>query len=832
MIKHQGIQLSIILVTAASISGGLASAIEKVQIDSSSGAPRIVVDGKPVRARMFWGVPGARPLRVGPSAQTITFDFSPVEDEPGHASMHFRFGQTPGEIFIDDIRVTDLDANADVIPPLHFVHPGDFDGEWNVWPPASQNTVGTVKVEQSGKNASGLGLHVSIKSPADGQWPDFHINHHSDLSLRKDHHYHVSFVARAEPPRALTVAFYGPTFQRLGGPGDVFERQIRLAAAADVPFVSFPMEVPWPKPGEQPDFSPADAMCRHVLSANPAALLVPRIDVNAPAWWMEAHPDELMAWDDGPHPERRASPASGIYRREAAEKLSALVMHLESTLGAHIAGYHPTGQNTGEWFYQDAWEKGLNGYGASDRDGFRAWLKSRYGTDAALRAAWRDDTVSLESATVPPPAARRASPAGPLRDPVTERPLIDFAEFQQRSMADCVCDVAAAVRRATGGRKLIFFFYGYEFEFGVLANNAGTSGHYDLRHLLDCPDIDVICSPISYFDRGLGQGAPAMSPAESVAVAGKMWLDEDDTHTYLASGNFPGIADHVDSAEKTEQELLRNTGQCAIRNFGTWWMDLGSSGWFDDPALWEQMKKLNRLDSALLAHPSPFRPEVAAVIDERSVMRAGQGSVSITGPCVSEARRALGQMGAPYGQYLLDDVTAGRVHPKMYVFLSAWRLDAEQRRQLLAVTRGATRVWCYAPGWQEEHTTSIDAMRELTGFQLKRVSGIEVHAEPTGAGKLAGLGQALGEHRVVQPLFAVSDASPDESLAHYSDGSCAIAMRKSGSGIDLFVGPPGLSSDLLRIAAREAGVHLFTQTDCNVYANGPFIVVHPASDGR
>ena len=56
-------------------------------------------------------------------------------------------------------------------------------------------------------------------------------------------------------------------------------------------------------------------------------------------------------------------------------------------------------------------------------------------------------------------------------------------------------------------------------------------------------------------------------------------------------------------------------------------------------------------------------------------------------------------------------------------------------------------------------------------------------------------------------------------------------MRQTADGWSLFVGPPGLTSQLLRLAARQAGVHLFTQTDCNVYANGPYLVLHAAQDG-
>ena len=63
-----------------------------------------------------------------------------------------------------------------------------------------------------------------------------------------------------------------------------------------------------------------------------------------------------------------------------------------------------------------------------------------------------------------------------------------------------------------------------------------------------------------------------MSATESVALAGKMWINEDDTHTYLATGGQPGSMDHVTTLEQTNQELTRNVAQEALRNFGTWWM--------------------------------------------------------------------------------------------------------------------------------------------------------------------------------------------------------------------------------------------------------------------
>jgi hypothetical protein len=187
-------------------------------------------------------------------------------------------------------------------------------------------------------------------------------------------------------------------------------------------------------------------------------------------------------------------------------------------------------------------------------------------------------------------------------------------------------------------------------------------------------------------------------------------------------------------------------------------------------------------------------------------------------------------MGAPYGQYLIDDVWAGLVDAKLLVFLDAWRLDAAQRKGLLAATRGKAKVWCYAPGYLDGNQPSLDAMRELTGFQMKQLSGVVAQAQPTAAGKAAGV-EAFGINRALKPLFAAADATPEETLATYPDGSAAIALRQTADGPSLFVGVPGLTSSLLRIIAKRAGVHLYTNTDCNVTANGPFLVLHGAADG-
>ncbi|MBV9470636.1 MAG: beta-galactosidase, partial [Abitibacteriaceae bacterium] len=671
-----------------------------VRVDATRGAPRLLVNNQPVRARMFFGIQQSAPLMVVPGREQTSFDFTANESEPATATMHFRFGQTAGEVYLDNIRVTDLTTQQDVIPLCNFEDgPNSFTRDWTYWPQGEQNTVGKIQVEPGVGEGGSAGLHISLKAPANGQWPDFHIYHQPHLALTQGHRYRVSFWLRVDHPREVHVAFYRPgaNFVFLGGPPGYFESQIKLAASAGVNFVSFPIGLPWPAPGQPVDWAEVDNICATVLAANPQALLLPRIPMDPPGWWQQAHPDEIMRWEDeaGKAHRKVAVVSSALYRHDAGERLAALVTHLEAKFGEHVAGYHPSGQNTGEWFYEDTWGNALSGYAPADQAAWRQWLRVRYATDAALQTAWQDAAATFATATVPAPALRHAAPAGVLRDPTRERALTDFAEFQQERMADCVCDFARVVRQASQGRKLVVFFYGYVFEFGAVHTGASTAGHYGLRRVLNSPDIDVLCSPISYFDRGLDGGAPSMTAAESVALAGKMWLNEDDTATYLSSGDAPGWTEKVTTLADTNAELVRNVGQEAIRNFGTWWMDLGSSGWFNDPGMWDALARLKALDEPLLQQPTPYHPEVAAVLDLRSMCHVAEGGEIVTRPAVYEARKPLGRTGAPYGQYLLDDVIARRVQSKLYVFLNAWCLSAAQRAGILQATRGSTRIWCY-----------------------------------------------------------------------------------------------------------------------------------------
>ncbi len=145
-----------------------------VRVDATGGAPRLLVDGKPVRARMFFGIPGSAPIAVPAGPNQIAFDFA-ASKSTDTGTMHFRLGNKPGSVDLDDIRVVDLDDGREVLPRCDFENgPASLARAWTVWPPGEKNTVGRVEVKAGAGRSGSAGMHVELRAPTNGQWPDFH----------------------------------------------------------------------------------------------------------------------------------------------------------------------------------------------------------------------------------------------------------------------------------------------------------------------------------------------------------------------------------------------------------------------------------------------------------------------------------------------------------------------------------------------------------------------------------------------------------------------------------------------------------------------------------
>ena len=165
-----------------------------------------------------------------------------------------------------------------------------------------------------------------------------------------------------------------------------------LMSAAGFHLYTTSFEMPWPREGEDYDFSETDAELDVLLANDRGALTMPRIGVEPPDWWKEEHPEEMPVWENGKS-DRFISITSERWLGEAAAHILRYVGHLESKWGEHVFAYHPCALNSGEWYYASTiWDYadwGLRNYDVSFAHGYRRWLGKRYGNVRNLNEAWR-----------------------------------------------------------------------------------------------------------------------------------------------------------------------------------------------------------------------------------------------------------------------------------------------------------------------------------------------------------------------------------------------------------------------------------------------------------
>ena len=444
--------------------------------------------------------------------------------------------------------------------------------------------------------------------------------------------------------------FYGiPTYEKPMAESP-FYRTVAHCRDAGVRFLSFPAAVCWHPPDAKDDWRSIDYLFEQILSVHPDALLVPRIPVNAPEWLRKKHPEWKMKLLDSKgqyYTSEHASVFAHEYRAMAAAHIEKLVRHLRAKFPRNFAGIHPVGQSFGEFFYIDSLGLSLHSFEDPVRDEWRKWLVERGEADAA-------------TAEIPTPEERRRRIDGFLRDPLADRRVVEFSDFEQCELADFVAEMAAAARRGGDGKTLVMVFSGYVFEHVSAPNGAAAAGGYGAQRLLDkaAGNIDLLCAPFSYVNRRYLAPTMTQTAAESAVLRGVMCLDEDDTRTYLvAKTNFLELAGNWVRTTKKEclRQLRSNLYSCMTRGRAYWWMDLIGDGWYDDRDLWNVMEEMRPLELEIAnVRKGPFAPEIAILLDERGMLFAAAESRPAFDPLIRFGRLHFETCGAPYPSPILS----------------------------------------------------------------------------------------------------------------------------------------------------------------------------------
>jgi hypothetical protein len=615
------------------------------------------------------------------------------------------------------------------------------------------------------------------------------------------------------------------------------------------------------------DLTVARRQIRGLLDARADAGVVLRLHVRPPRWWLARHPEELTTFlDTATQPEHvaghnrfieddlkavpRVSLASGRWLREMGDVVARFCRDLSRTPeGDALVGIQVASGVYGEWHYWGFTDHEVDG-GPAMTLAFRRWLRARYGTDEALRAAWGDPSATLVSAEVPGLAARRETKDGSFRDPATEQRVMDYTRCQHETVADAILHFCRIVKESWPRPLVTGTFYGYFFAcFG--RDQAG--GHLELERVLRSPFVDYLSAPSAYYPESFETGDPYRSRGlvASARQHGKLWLDEMDQAVPLKSYADP---EYPKSLAESIAKVRRNVMFGQAGGSGLWFYDFGPSGfsqgpaqsrtnalgvngWWDDPAVLADIGKLRAFLQARVGMPWRPAADTLAVFDTQSYYHTRsvkEAPDAVSHALVNWGTLGLYRAGIAFDSLFLRDLPDADLSPyKVVVFFNTWRLTADERRFVRekVATGGRQVVWFYAPGYTDGTRNRDEFVRETTGLDLRRV---EIAGKAT-IETTPALGEKLEyslTDATLSPLFAVRDADATVLGRFAGTGHVAIASKRLADHTAWFAALPAWSSEVFRRLIAQTAAHRYSEEGDVVYAGGGLVTLHTKVGGR
>ena len=608
--------------------------------------------------------------------------------------------------------------------------------------------------------------------------------------------------------------------------------QVRLAREAEVNFVTFPVQAE-DFFGEKPNYEFLERNLKTIVSANPDARIIVRVRCYPPKKWFDENPDDVLTFSDWKKSGAFPSISSEKYRAQSRRALELIIDYAEKHYGKNIAGYHPAGGNSCEWFYGQSHTKmPFSGYDRATARAWNRWLLRNYPSDDALQKSWNDKSASRKTATVPT-QTERESPVC-LINPETQMRLADFNKFWQDEMVDIVLQLAGIVRSKTPD-KLSVAFYGYTPGFAGCYNGAANTGHYAFEKLLHSDKIDIYCGPNCYQDRFFGDGQIANTVPETVARHGRLWIEEDDIRTYLAvqqAGEKPCGIRGEKNFDESHSVMFRCMAHEAVRNNGCWWMDLTGRGWFADKRLWDISKRFEKVERDMLENPRPYKSEVALIFGEEStdfLAPRWEGGY-MAGEFTRALHKNANKESVSYGTFLLRDFLEKPADTKLDVYTVAYALTAKQRRAIFERSRKTPSIFFWAAGYidLDKREFSLKAIEETTGFKVENAQDGKQnpHYIATSEGEKSGLAKDTFLHARSHKFAILLSPIPQEGdriLAVYENGKPAVVLR----GKNVFCGLGFAPNGLYRAMYKIASVHEYADIPCSVRDNGKYLSVVP-----
>lgn len=541
------------------------------------------------------------------------------------------------------------------------------------------------------------------------------------------------------------------------------------------------------------------------LKGNPKSRFILRIKLDLPAWWwMKAHPEFTpVFYKNGKYDKREGwnGMTSPEWEEAYSQMLTDFVAHIEaSSYAGHVIGYLVGGGSAGEWYYHGQ-DRGLVDYSQIAHRDFSNWIARRYGDITALNQAWNSKFAKFSEVKVPAPELRLAAENGVFRDPVKARPCIDYVEFLNDITIRCMNNTAKIIKKGTGGRCLVGYFYSYlplgRFSlngFGAMQNN----GHTALGEAVKNPDINFFATPLDYGRRkGGGCGLQIGNFNGTYMLNNKLYWEESDYRTHLAV-QYRGEA--TANEEESINVMRRTFGYMLTKGHAEWWFALVGNHVFHTDNMMDDVAKYMELGTKYLDIPKVSIAEAAIVMDEPTVkyLSMTPGTSSVFSNTMWGTYESAHRSGALFDMYLSSDLANPKMKDyKLYIFTNQCFTSPEMVRAIQGKLKknNAIAVWLYAPGYVTSGKCSTDSMKELTGMEFS----------------------AAMPKQQETPVFTVSGRA----------GLVPVSYR----GFRSVYSARALTPAQTREICKKAGIHVYSESDDVLSANGSFLMLHTTQPG-
>lgn len=628
------------------------------------------------------------------------------------------------------------------------------------------------------------------------------------------------------------------------------------------------------------DISPVCDVVERFLAWQPDALFILRTYARAPMWWLDENLDEEMRFDkdvlhlDGYEEYREVSVASDKWLKTICKCYENLCGQLHEKYHGRIIGYQfatgsqgengPIGSPTNDsrWFCND-FSPAMTAY-------FRRWLKNKYGTVRALRKAWSDPTVNFENAKVPDRVERMRSEWFTFRSPLRAQTADFYTAYAER-VEDMVIAVCSSIKKATNNECIAGSHLGAIMDQGLHAYVLHQTMAGSFLRAANHPAVDTFTTPCSYINKGPGGDCTPMVPLGSLQLHGKFRLQDQDTimSTVFAQGEmtreqemlYYGYYKLPRNINESIELLKRDFGHAMIRGYGMWLHPL-RAGLYDHPEIADAISRLKELGRKSQEFPKGIQAQMAVIADAKSTPHQ-QCANRLLYPMMYHQRQYFwSRTGVGWNVFVHEDLN----HPNMkrypvYLFLNTFYLTDDDVTRIEKTVKGsnATVIWTYAPGIQSPSGFDLKRVERLTGFRLKAVDvealpritvinhehpytqglgrGTAKHGSAVSFGTIAHLGSpevATNDERegMMGPVIYVNDREATvlgELDCVREPGFC---VKQMDGWTSVYVSAPMLHATILRNILREAGAHIYSETEDVFYPGKSFLMIHTVREGK